>query len=206
MKGSQRSAPRSPSRLCLRFGSASAVRRNSREASSRRASGARPAPGAGVGGSVNGAELWDPNFHSLLGQGGGSSRADLSSSARHGRAEERLRGRGLETPIGNRSRRRLALAPDLRGRASTVSRPQICAAHGGGLPALLMRRARSLLPHFPSAVAASSALKKRPPEYLQQLYFDSIVFTPKRCPPRRAGRQLGICWARIPAFPGLRPP
>ena len=54
---------------------------------------------------------------------------------------------------------------------------KICAAHGGGyLPSYAARSDHGCLT-FPNS--CNKTLKKHPSEYLKQLYFDSLVFTPE---------------------------
>jgi aminocarboxymuconate-semialdehyde decarboxylase len=55
---------------------------------------------------------------------------------------------------------------------------KLCSAHGGGfLPSYPDRSDHGCLV-FPDQ-CGKPALKKRPTEYLRQLYFDSLVFTPE---------------------------
>jgi aminocarboxymuconate-semialdehyde decarboxylase len=55
---------------------------------------------------------------------------------------------------------------------------KICAAHGGGyLPSYADRSDHGCLV-FPNA-CNKTPLEKHPTEYLRQLYFDSLVFTPE---------------------------
>ena len=54
---------------------------------------------------------------------------------------------------------------------------KICAAHGGGyLPSYADRSDHGCMA-FPQSCTAQ--LKKQPTEYLRQLYFDSLVFSPE---------------------------
>jgi aminocarboxymuconate-semialdehyde decarboxylase len=53
---------------------------------------------------------------------------------------------------------------------------KLCAAHGGGYLPSYAARSDAIGVTFPNRV---TPLKKRPTEYLKQLYFDSIVFTPE---------------------------
>ena len=52
-----------------------------------------------------------------------------------------------------------------------------CAAHGGGYLPSYAARSDAVQTTFPNRMIGT--LKKRPTEYLRQLYFDSIVFTPE---------------------------
>jgi aminocarboxymuconate-semialdehyde decarboxylase len=53
---------------------------------------------------------------------------------------------------------------------------KICAAHGGGYLPSYSSRSDQCLTAFPNLC---KPLKKLPTEYLKQLYFDSILFTPE---------------------------
>src|SRR5207302_6641830 len=55
---------------------------------------------------------------------------------------------------------------------------KICAAHGGGYLPSYAPRSNAICVTFPDR-CAGVPLKKKPTEYLKQLYFDSIVFTPE---------------------------
>jgi aminocarboxymuconate-semialdehyde decarboxylase len=55
---------------------------------------------------------------------------------------------------------------------------KICAAHGGGLPPSYPSRMDYGCQVFPKQ-CEGMALKKKPSEYLRQLYFDTLVFTPE---------------------------
>src|SRR5437870_656518 len=135
-----------------------------------------------VGGSVNGEELSDPKFHPFwakaeqLGvlvfmhpQAAGAA-ADLQS---------RLRGSGgLENAIGNPLETTIALSHLIfEGTLDRFPGLKICAAHGGGYLPSYGARSDAICVTFPDR--CTKALKKKPTEYLRQLYYDSIVFTPE---------------------------
>ena len=137
--------------------------------------------GALIGGSVNGEELSDPKFHPFwtkaeqLGalifihpQG----TAELSASGR-------LKGNGvLENVIGNRLETTIALSHLIfEGTLDAYPGLKICAAHAGGyLPSYVARSDQGCVT-FPQR--CTKTLKKRPSEYLKQLYYDSLIFTPE---------------------------
>jgi len=142
--------------------------------------------GVSVGGSVNGEELSDPKFHPFwakaeqLGvlvfmhpQAAGAA-ADLQS---------RLRGSGgLENAIGNPLETTIALSHLIfEGTLDRFPGLKICAAHGGGyLPSYAGRSDQGCLT-FPDRCPRTKdgPLKKKPTEYLKQLYYDNIMFTPE---------------------------
>src|SRR5437773_7091594 len=146
--------------------------------------------GAGIGGSVNGVELSDPKFHPFW------ARAEelgvLIFIHPQGTAElkSRLRGNGgLENTIGNPLETTLALSHLIfEGTLERFPGLKICAAHGGGYLPSYAPRSDHICLTFPERCAAVP-LKKRPTEYLQQLYFDSLVFTPEAL--RHLAAQVG---------------
>src|SRR6266480_696282 len=146
--------------------------------------------GAGIGGSVNGAELSDPKFHPFW------ARAEelgvLIFIHPQGTAElkSRLSGNGgLENTIGNPLETALALSHLIfEGTLDRFPGLKICAAHGGGYLPSYAPRSDHICITFPERCAAVP-LKKRPTEYLKQLYFDSIVFTPEAL--RHLAAQVG---------------
>jgi aminocarboxymuconate-semialdehyde decarboxylase len=138
--------------------------------------------GAGVGGSVNGEELADPKFHPFwakaeqLGvlvfmhpQAAGAP-ADL---------QNRLKGSGgLGNVIGNPLETTIALSHLIfEGTLDQFPGLKICAAHGGGYLPSYAGRSDAGCVTFPDR--CTKPLKRRPTEYLRQLYFDSLVFTPE---------------------------
>src|SRR5712675_1251775 len=137
--------------------------------------------GALIGGRVNGEELSDPKFHPFWAkaeeldvvifihpQGTG----ELSTSGR-------LKGNGvLENVIGNPLETTIALSHLIfEGTLDAYSGLKICAAHAGGyLPSYAARSDQGCVT-FPAR--CTKTLKKKPSEYLRQLYYDSMVFTPE---------------------------
>ena len=99
---------------------------------------------------------------------------------------KRVKGPGaLGNVIGNPLETSIALAHLIfQGTLDKFPNLKICAAHGGGyLPsyAARMDHGCSVFP----AQCKGPTLKKKPSEYLKQLYFDSLVFT---------GRRSAIWW------------
>jgi predicted TIM-barrel fold metal-dependent hydrolase len=94
--------------------------------------------------------------------------------------QKRLQGNGfLSNVIGNPLETTIALSHLIfDGTLDRFPGLKICAAHGGGyLPSYADRSDHGCMA-FPGNCKAG-ALKKRPTEYLRQLYFDSLVFTPE---------------------------
>jgi aminocarboxymuconate-semialdehyde decarboxylase len=137
--------------------------------------------GALIGGSVNGEELSDPKFHPFWAKAEQlgvlifihpQGTAELSASGR-------LKGNGvLDNVIGNPLETTVALSHLIfEGTLDAYPGLKICAAHAGGyLPSYAARSDQGCVT-FPQR--CTKALKKKPSEYLRQLYYDSMVFTPE---------------------------
>src|SRR5207237_9883843 len=104
--------------------------------------------------------------------------------------EERRGGSGAhEKTIGNPLETTLALSHLIFERTlDRFPRLKICAAHGGGYLPSYAPRSDHICLTFPDRCAAVP-LKKRPTEYLKQLYFDALVFTPEAL--RHLAAQVG---------------
>jgi aminocarboxymuconate-semialdehyde decarboxylase len=134
--------------------------------------------GAAVGASVAGDEFSDPKFHPFWAKAEElgvlifihpQSTPDLAG---------RLKGQGwLANTIGNPLDTTIALSHLIfEGTLDRFPRLNICSAHGGGyLPSYAARSDHSLrvAPDMDTGVR----LKKKPTEYLRQMYFDTLVFT-----------------------------
>jgi len=135
--------------------------------------------GATIGGSVNGEELADEKFHPFWAKA--EQLGVLVFIHPQGTAdfEKRLRGNGgLGNVIGNPLETTIALSHLIfEGTLDRFPGLKICAAHGGGYLPSYAARSDAGCVTFPDR--CSKPLKKRPTEYLRQLYFDSIVFTPQ---------------------------
>ncbi len=136
--------------------------------------------GAGLGGSVNGEELSNPKFHPFW-----AKAEELGVPVFiHPQGTAELKGRlqgngGLENTIGNPLETTLALSHLIfEGTLDRFPGLKICAAHGGGYLPSYAPRSDHICLTFPDRCAAVP-LKKRPTEYLKQLYFDALVFTPE---------------------------
>ena len=94
---------------------------------------------------------------------------------------KRLQGNGLLTNvIGNPLDTTIALSHMIfDGVLDRFPRLRLCAAHGGGFLASYADRSDHGCLTFPEACKPFPVLKKKPTEYVKQLYFDSLVFTPE---------------------------
>jgi aminocarboxymuconate-semialdehyde decarboxylase len=94
--------------------------------------------------------------------------------------DKRVRGKGyLENTIGNPLETTIALSHLIfEGTFDRFPKLRICGAHGGGYLASYADRSDAVCVTFPER-CKDVALKKKPTEYLRQIYVDSIVFTPE---------------------------
>jgi aminocarboxymuconate-semialdehyde decarboxylase len=137
--------------------------------------------GAAIGGSVNGEELSEPKYHPFWAKA--EQLGVLIFIHPQGTAEmnatSRFKGNGvLDNIIGNPLETTIALSHLIfEGTLDQFPGLKICAAHGGGfLPSYAGRSDQACLT-FPAR--CTRQLKKKPTEYLRQLYFDNIIFTPE---------------------------
>jgi aminocarboxymuconate-semialdehyde decarboxylase len=136
--------------------------------------------GFAVGGSVNGDDLSAPKFHPFW-----AKAEELETlifihpqSAGAPIDERRLKGNGfLDNVVGHPLETTLALTHLIEdGTLDLFPRLKICAAHGGGYLPSYSSRSDQCLTAFPNLC---KPLKKLPTEYLKQLYYDSVLFTPE---------------------------
>jgi predicted TIM-barrel fold metal-dependent hydrolase len=136
--------------------------------------------GFAIGGSVNGDDLSAAKFHPFW-----AKAEELQTlifihpqSAGAPIDEKRLRGNGfLDNVVGHPLETTLALTHLIQdGTLDLFPRLKICAAHGGGYLPSYSSRSDQCLTAFPNLC---KPLKKLPTEYLKQVYFDSVLFTPE---------------------------
>jgi aminocarboxymuconate-semialdehyde decarboxylase len=136
--------------------------------------------GFAIGGSVNGDDLSAPKFHPFW-----AKAEELQAlifihpqSAGAPIDEKRLQGNGfLDNVVEHPLETTLALTHLIEdGTLDLFPRLKICAAHGGGYLPSYSSRSDQCLTAFPNLC---KPLKKLPTEYLKQLYFDSVLFTPE---------------------------
>ena len=134
--------------------------------------------GVSIAAHVNGDELADPRFHPFW-----ATAEDLGSVVFiHPQAipqlEPRLRGNGgLANVIGNPLDTTIALSHLIfEGTLDDFPGLKICAAHGAGYLGSYSARSDHGCAAAPGA-ECKRQLKKRPSEYLRQIYADTLVFT-----------------------------
>jgi aminocarboxymuconate-semialdehyde decarboxylase len=138
--------------------------------------------GAAIGGSVNGEELADPKFHPFWAKAEQLGVLVFIHPQPTGVAADlphRLKGSGgLDNTIGNPLETTIALSHMIfEGTLDRFPGLKICAAHGGGYLPSYAARSDAICTTFPDRY--TTPLRKKPTEYLRQLYYDSIVFTPE---------------------------
>jgi aminocarboxymuconate-semialdehyde decarboxylase len=137
--------------------------------------------GVSIGGSVNGEDLSNPKFHPFWAKAEELGVLVLMhpQGTKELEASGRLKGSGLlENTIGNPLETTIALSHLIfDGTLDRFPGLKICAAHGGGYLPSYAARSDAVIQTFPDRVGPLP--KKKPTQYLKQLYFDTIVFTPE---------------------------
>jgi predicted TIM-barrel fold metal-dependent hydrolase len=136
--------------------------------------------GAAVGGSVTGQELADPKFHPFWAKAETLGAVIFIHPQVSGDLSARLKGNGpLGNVIWNPLETTIALSHLIfEGTLDRFPGLKICAAHGGGYLPSYMSRSDHGCQVFPEQCKAGVP-QKRPTEYLKQMYYDSLVFTPE---------------------------
>ena len=142
--------------------------------------------GAGIGGSVNGEEISDPKFHPFWAKAEQLGVVVFIHPQGTGAPTElghRFKGNGyLDNVIGNPLETTIALSHLIfEGTLDKFPGLKVCGAHGGGfLPSYAGRSDAGCFTR-PDRCAGGpwGPIKKKPSEYLKQLYFDTMVFTPE---------------------------
>jgi aminocarboxymuconate-semialdehyde decarboxylase len=137
--------------------------------------------GAAIGGSVNGVDFSRPQFHPILAKAEELGAVLFIHPQSTPQLNERFKGNGwVSNVIGNPLDTTIALQRLIYdGTLDKFPKLKIIAAHGGGyLPSYAERMNHSC---FVSPVNCDPnvKLKKKPTEYLDQIYFDALVFTPE---------------------------
>ena len=133
--------------------------------------------GAAVGASVAGEEFSDPRFHPFWAKAEQLGVLIFIHPASTPELANRFKGSGwLANIIGNPLDTTIALTHLIfEGTLDRFPGLKICAAHGGGYLGSYAPRSDNVWHVRPEL--CNIALKKKPTEYLRQLYFDSLVFT-----------------------------
>jgi aminocarboxymuconate-semialdehyde decarboxylase len=138
--------------------------------------------GAAIGGTIEGRELSDPEFDPFWAKAEALQALIFmhpQDSAVATGIASRVRGNGfLENVIGNPLETTIFLSHLIfEGTLDRFPNLKLCAAHAGGyLPSYSGRMDQGCLT-FPGR--CTKTIQKHPSEYLKQLYFDAMVFTPE---------------------------
>jgi aminocarboxymuconate-semialdehyde decarboxylase len=132
--------------------------------------------GTDISGNVNGMELSDPKLQPFWAKAEELGTLIFIHPQSFPEGRPRLQGNGaLGNTIGNPVETTVALTHLIEeGTLDRFPGLKICGAHGGGFLASNMGRTDRCQVVFPEEC---KPVKKRPSEYLKQLYFDTIVFT-----------------------------
>jgi aminocarboxymuconate-semialdehyde decarboxylase len=137
--------------------------------------------GAAVGASCAGEEFSDPRFHPFWAKCEELGVLVFLHPQGVPELARRLKGNGvLENVIGNPLDTTIALSHLIfEGTLDRFPGLKICAAHGGGYLASYAARSDHGCVTFPHRCNPDIRLKKKPTEYLRDLYYDALIFTPE---------------------------
>jgi predicted TIM-barrel fold metal-dependent hydrolase len=137
--------------------------------------------GAAIGGSVDGEAFSDPKFHPVWALAEELGVPLFIHPTGVPELADRLAGNGwLANAIGYPLETTIALSHLIfEGALDRFPKLKVIAAHGGGfLPSYADRSDHACLV-TPMGCNPNIHLKKAPTEYLKQIYFDSLIFTPE---------------------------
>jgi len=137
--------------------------------------------GAAIGGVVNGVEFSDPKFHPVWAKAEELGAPLFIHPQGVPELAKRFSGNGwLGNTIGNPLETTIALSHLIfEGTFDRFPGLKVIAAHGGGfLPSYADRSDHACLVG-PKGCNPDIKLKKQPTEYLKQIYFDSLIFSPE---------------------------
>jgi len=147
--------------------------------------------GAAIGGVVNGVEFSDPKFHPVWAKAEELGVPLFIHPQGVPELGKRQSGNGwLFNTIGNPLETTIALSHLIfEGTLDKFPGLKVIAAHGGGyLPSYADRSDHACMVG-PTGCNPEIKLKKQPSEYLKQLYFDSLIFSPEAI--RHLAAQVG---------------
>jgi predicted TIM-barrel fold metal-dependent hydrolase len=147
--------------------------------------------GAAIGGNVNGEPFSDSKFHPIWARAEELGVPLFIHPQGVPELNKQLTGNGwLSNAIGYPVETTIALSHLIfEGTFDRFPKLKVIAAHGGGfLPSYADRSDHACLVN-PKGCNADIKLAKQPTEYLKQIYFDSLVFTPEAL--RHLAAQVG---------------
>ena len=137
--------------------------------------------GAAIGGSVLGTDFSDPKFHPVWAKAEELGVTLFVHPQSTPQLASRFKGNGwLSNVIGNPLDTTIALQHLIfEGTLDKFPRLKVCAAHGGGYLGSYAPRSDHGCFISPQNCDPNIVLRKKPTEYLNQIFFDSLVFTPE---------------------------
>lgn len=138
--------------------------------------------GAAIGGSVAGQEFSNPRFHPVWAKAEELGAVLFIHPQSTPELAARLKGNGwLSNTIGNPLDTTIALQHLIfEGTLDRFAGLKVLAAHGGGyLGSYAARSDHACFVAPPGECDGDIRLRKQPSEYLRQLHFDALVFTPE---------------------------
>jgi aminocarboxymuconate-semialdehyde decarboxylase len=139
--------------------------------------------GAAIGGSVDGEEISDPKFHPFWAKAeqlGVVVFIHPQGTGAPAELDRRFKGNGyLNNVIGNPLETTIALSHLIfEGTLDKFPGLKICAAHAGGFLPSYSGRSDTGCPTRPDLCPGGThgPIKKKPSEYLKQMYYDTMVF------------------------------
>lgn len=137
--------------------------------------------GAAIGGSVSGTDFSDPQFDPVWARAEALGATLFIHPQSTPELAKRFKGNGwLSNTIGNPLDTTIALQRLIfDGTLDKFPRLKIVAAHGGGYLGSYAPRSDHACFVSPVNCDNPNRLKKKPTEYLNQIYFDALVFTPE---------------------------
>jgi aminocarboxymuconate-semialdehyde decarboxylase len=147
--------------------------------------------GAAIGGTVAGEDFADEKFHPVWAKAEELGVTLFIHPQSTPELAKRFKGNGwLSNVIGNPLDTTIALQHLIfEGTLDKYPRLKVCAAHGGGYLGSYAPRSDHGCFVSPTNCNPNIVLKKKPTEYLNQIYFDSLVFTPEAL--RHLAAQVG---------------
>ena len=147
--------------------------------------------GVAVGASVAGKEFSDPMFHPFWAKVEELGVLVFIHPQSTPDLKPRLKGNGwLENTIGNPLDTTIALSHLIfEGTLDRFPKLKICSAHGGGFLPSYAPRSDNCLRVAPD-MDTGVKLKKRPTQYLRDMYFDTLVFTDEAL--RHLAAEVGV--------------
>ena len=148
--------------------------------------------GIAIGGHVAGVEFSNAKFHPVWAKAEELGVLLFIHPATQPELATRYKGNGwLSNAIGNPLDTTIALSHLIfEGTLDKFPGLKICSAHGGGfLPSYAARSDYSCMVS-PANCDANIKLKKKPTEYLRDMYFDTLVFTPEAL--RHLAAEVGV--------------